>query len=271
MKRLAKSNIGYTGIGADGRPVTWYYGWNPFGHGCSAGCDGCWAQRGPGCRMSRCPDCRDFKVHMHPERLCEPANTEKPGVILCNFTNDWLDPERRLRDILVMYGSAVAPAENCHVYVWLTKQAAIAAQVLNAEVRQRQLPCDYFGLTLRDQAEADAKLPTFLAIRGSLWLSLEPLWGPVDLTPYVGRSVGPSHALRPMSGIYIKGVIAGHDNRKGAPGTETLDNIRAVVQQCKAAGVNVYVKQLWQDGMLIDNPEFFPPDLRERTLPWSMP
>ena len=45
MKKMGKSNIGYRGIGADGRPVDWYYSWNPFGFGCSCGCDGCW--RGP--------------------------------------------------------------------------------------------------------------------------------------------------------------------------------------------------------------------------------
>jgi len=40
---MNKSRIGYTGIGADGRRVDWYYGWNPGGFGCSRGCKGCWA------------------------------------------------------------------------------------------------------------------------------------------------------------------------------------------------------------------------------------
>jgi len=30
MKAMAKSKIGYCGIGADGRPVDWYYGWSLF-------------------------------------------------------------------------------------------------------------------------------------------------------------------------------------------------------------------------------------------------
>lgn len=38
------SNIGYKGVGSDGKAMGWYYGWNPGGFGCSKNCDGCWSK-----------------------------------------------------------------------------------------------------------------------------------------------------------------------------------------------------------------------------------
>lgn len=75
----------------------------------------------------------------------------------------------------------------------------------------------------------------------------------------------------------IGGLIVGHDNRRGAPGTETLDHIRSVAQQCKAAGLPVFIKQLWRNlrGMSTflrashpDEYALFPADLKLRELPW---
>lgn len=69
----------------------------------------------------------------------------------------------------------------------------------------------------------------------------------------------------------IRGVLIGHDNRRNAPGTQTLDHVRSVVEQCREAGVNCYCKKLWIGGRYTENVADFPPDLRERRLPWSMP
>ena len=53
MRGMGKSNIGYRGIGADGRPVDWYYSFNPGGFGCSRLCDGCWSHAMP--FKGKCP------------------------------------------------------------------------------------------------------------------------------------------------------------------------------------------------------------------------
>jgi protein gp37 len=295
--KLAKSNIGYTGIGADGKPVTEYYGWNPGGFGCSANCPGCWSKEIATRFKPKCPDCAAFRVHLHPERLSAPAETKKPGVVLCNFTCDTFDPQRTNRDVL--HTLCAADATKGHVYVWLTKQAERMAEILACNRQQPQLACDFWGLTIRNQAEADAKLPQFLTIKGNLWLSLEPLWGSVNLGWWWSNKSASDPVV--MTCQDIKGVVVGHDNRRGAPGTDTLEHIRGVVQQCKEAGVNVFCKQLWLPtcpdcgtfGNLIaterpgddcpgecggkirwkfhTNPDNFPPDLQLRTLPWSAP
>ena len=81
-KCMSKSNIDYKGIGADGRPVDWMYAWNCGGFGCSnlADCPGCWSH--DMCHRSACPECAAFHVHLHPERLGQPAATKKPGIVL---------------------------------------------------------------------------------------------------------------------------------------------------------------------------------------------
>jgi len=280
MKRMAQSSIGYKGIGADGRPISWYYGWNPGGFGCSGGCDGCWARRMA--VRAKCLDCRAFKVHTHPERLGQPAATKRPGVVLCNFTNDWLDPMRSNQEV----SKFVCGMQPPHIYVTLTKNVERLAAMITPTSYQPLVDRMYNGLTIRNQAAADAKLPVFLNIKGNLWLSMEPLWGPTDILPalvWTCLGCGKTQTI-PVCGCgdhahdhRISGIIIGHDNRRGAPGTDTLDHVRSVVCQCKSAGARVYVKQLWLTPQSSGVPRLctetreFPSDLRLRDLPWSMP
>jgi protein gp37 len=246
MSAMRKSKIGYTGIGADGRPVDWMYGWNPGGFGCSANCDGCWSKAMP--FKGNCPDCQAFRVHLHPERLGQPAATKKPGIVLCNFTNDWMDPERPDCDVGDVLGAMIQP----HIYITLTKRysrlGSICIQCPPGETV-------YHGITVRNQDDADAAWGN--GGEWARWVSLEPLQENVAChwSNYCG-------------------VLIGHDNRRGAPGTDTLAHVRSVVQQCQAAGVPVYVKQLWVGPgkpTLAHDPSQFPPDLRLRNLPWSIP
>ncbi len=74
----------------------------------------------------------------------------------------------------------------------------------------------------------------------------------------------------------LRGCIIGQDNRRGAPGTETLDHIRSIVEQCDQEKTNMYVKQIWHKGRLLhasNSAEYalFPEDLQRNRLPWSMP
>lgn len=272
MKTMGKSKIRYA---KDKVPS--YYGWNPGGFGCSARCDGCWSE-GMSRRLGKdaCPQCRTFVPHLHPERLPQPGNTKKPGVVLVNFTCDTFDNARRVAgdgitelahsDVAMML-SAARDAPH-HTYVWLTKQPQNVAPFNMGAASFRECANWYLGLSICNQEQADAKLPTFLKTPGKLWLSLEPLWGPVDLDCVysIGECDDDGHPLSNLSG-----VIVGHDNRRGAPGTDTLDHVRSVVQQCEAAGVSVFVKQLHLDGKLRYDPADFPEDLRHRDLPWRMP
>ncbi len=312
-KQMGKSKIRYTND-----KVPWYYSFNPGGFGCS-GCplkgNGCWSE-GVSRRLGKtaCPQCKAFVPHLHDERLPQPGNTKKPGVVLVNFTCDTFDNARRVPDDSV---SSLARADVSrmlsaardapwHTYVWLTKQPQNVAPFNNGCASFRECDNWCLGLSICNQEQADAKLPTFLKTPGQLWLSLEPLWGAVDLQRGTTNEPG---CLMPrvecegctaewygseddladggacpvcecsemvmyrseMDAPRICGVIVGHDNRKGAPGTDTLDHVRSVVKQCVAAGVPVFVKQLHISGKLRHDPADFPEDLRHRDLPWSMP
>jgi len=297
---MRRSQIGYCGTGADGRPITWYYAWNPGGFGCSGGCDGCWA-RGIVTRFGRtranvpragglygCQECEEFAVHFHEERLAEPSATGRPGVVLVDFTCDTFDPRRPDAHVYDILCTAAAEDAARHTYVWLTQWPHRAAQYLRA---RRDLPANWcLGLTVRRYRDDVA---AFLTIPMDLWLSVEPIERAMDLAPWLVLSGEWGNGT-------IRGVIVGHDSRRHAPGTETLDHVRGVVDSCRDAGVPVYVKQLWlprcehcgwlehanadapfgrrcrlcggrMRWRLERDPSRFPADLRLRNLPWSMP
>lgn len=434
--RMPRSRIGYEGVGADGEPIEWYYGWNPGGFGCSMRCDGCWsmtiakrlaAQASPFCR-----DCADFKVHLHHERLDQPANTKKPGVVLVNFTCDiadrhrsdaelermwdvmwrcpqhqfvvltkqhkrlarwiaahasgrgfgWTDWERRpidcgdyrhMDDIRMRNECGYVGDDDDHDWCCLHPEndergqsnscdcwtCPLAVQVdTQAQLREigiegqyefdengmaKGCECEWMqwirrppnaaasnvwvGFTARNQAELRSAVAAIALIKGCnphahAWLSLEPLQSLLDfqmeryltLKPEPGETPTMCNWLKEKIELqhgsdvhclpYIDGVIVGHDNSRGALGAGHWNHVRSVVMKCQAAGVPVFVKQLWaslcqhcgrhprnwHDNDRLDRcgecggdvvlparrtlctkSDQFPPDLRLRQLPWSRP
>lgn len=262
--------------------------WNPCGFGCSRGCDGCWA-RAMASRFRGCPRCRAFKPHMHPERLGQPASRRKTAVIGVQFTGDLFDganPHSWVRAVL-----DAAHAAPQHAYVFLTQSPRRAAVGLRlwADAHPRdgqpdslQLPRNWLiGCTVRTQAEVDDRLPQLLTVPGRLWVSVEPIRGPLSLAPWLGQ---------------LEGVVIGADNRPNQP--FRIAWVRDLAAECRAAGVKVYVKQLlrlrcpcchlWSDTFpasgecgcgtpmrewrqsLVTVPRLFPADLRDRELPWLL-
>ncbi len=303
---MAKSGIGYVNERFGNEPgKVPLYGWNPGGMGCSGGCECCWARKLAKAR-GKCPKCKAFTVHIHPERFPWLAKKKKSSLILANFTNDTFDFQRPLCDIRAMIRAA--EAADHHTYVWLTQVAKHARYSLTGAVSPGLLGNHYLGITVRNQDEANKRLPVMAEISANLWVSYEPAWASVDFTAIRHReedaiwradllagtamcvnSDSPSAYNDDGSVPTLKGIICGHDNRPGAPGTDTLDHIRSVVQQCKAAGVNCYVKQIWIPwrypdkaavaGMRDDfrflrasKPDeyaLYPFDLMHRALPWD--
>ena len=279
MKQLARSKIGYDNEIFNNHGGIPIYGWNPFGFGCSKGCPDCWARK-LAKRMS-CEKCRNFEVHMHKERLYVPIDTQKPGIELCKFTNDWLDDERDA-DQIRRFICVTRYYTTRHFYITLTQNVKrLVNCVLNNLYWNKETYRPerfYHGLTIRNQADADEKLPIFLQIPEKKWISYEPAqegidWGltrrPIDGDYHGYAGDGPIDYVITKRAQQLQGIIVGHNRYKGAAGTETLDHIRSAVLQCENAGVNVYVKQLWIDGKLCKNSDEFPEDLRQRVLPWE--
>ncbi len=261
---MRKSKINYRGIGADGQPVDDYYSWEPCGYGCTANCDGCWARTQARRQRQNCPDCADFKIHVHDERLDEPLRTKKPGVVLTCFHGELFDRDRHFDHAGYPIYKILATVHRSprHTFVFLTKRPAIMRKY--AAYPDGANPNRWYGLSICNQPQADEKLPIFLQILGNLWLSIEPLWGEINFDEVCENIPLPFKD-------YIRGVIVGHDNRRGAPATNSLTPVYSIVEQCEAAGIPVFVKQIWVKGKLCRDPNDFPKYLRRRNLPWSMP
>ena len=165
----------------------------------------------------------------------------------------------------------------------------------------------WLGTSCENQEQADKRISELLKCRelaSKLFLSCEPLLGPIDLTHRLGRNLLPSeHSLSnwPIDGIDWV-ITGGESGPKARPCN--VEWIRSIVQQCQQAGTAVFVKQLgygpqirestaeeyrsathaemeWPDGTQFQrnrvclkhpkggDPEEWPLDLRVREFPGS--
>jgi len=125
-------------------------------------------------------------------------------------------------------------------------------------------PNVWVGTTVEDQTRADERIPALLEIPARVrFLSCEPLLGPVDLVAAGQDSDG---QYNPRFPVGIDWVIAGGESGPGCRPME-IEWARSLKDQCQAAGVAFFTKQLGgvskHRGELTD----FPEDLRVRQFP----
>ena len=113
----------------------------------------------------------------------------------------------------------------------------------------------WLGTSIACQEDANRNIPELLKCRdlaAKLFLSIEPLVGPVDLTQVIaddGDSLdvlgGYGRAIGGASGPFVPvdWVIVGGESGPNARPCD-IAWIRSIVRQCKDAGVPVFVKQL---------------------------
>jgi protein gp37 len=132
------------------------------------------------------------------------------------------------------------------------------------EMRGWPLPNVWLGTSVEDQAAADDRIPHLLRCPAAVsFLSLEPLIGPVDLSRliycqacngngHVGGGIdfetgcgapGDYCPQNCQGRAFIDWIIVGGESGPRARPVN-LEWIRSIVQQCKAAGVSCFVKQL---------------------------
>jgi len=251
--------------------------WNPI-VGCShagAGCANCYAERAAGGRfLVNTPKYAGLtrnqrwtgEVRMWEPELDKPLHWRKPR---CVFVCDMGDLfHRRLRPGSVDRVIEIVHDTPRHRYLFLTKRPRImAADMALWELTDEGVPRNaWFGASAWDQASADANVPHLLRVPAAVrWLSLEPLLGPVDilssLTGRVHEQHGDEFFLPDMHFIVI-GCESGPSRRPCE-----LEWVRSVVEQCAAAGVKCFVKQLDLDGRVSHDPAEWPEDLRVREYP----
>lgn len=145
----------------------------------------------------------------------------------------------------------------------------------------------WLGTTVENQEYADKRIPELLKchkLAPVLFLSVEPMLGPIGLTQV---SAPGGWMVDAVNGYWTTEIQSGPDTfelgqcEKGPAiswcivGCESgphrrkteLDWVRSLRDQCHAAGIPFFCKQLEVDGKVTDNIEDFPEDLRIQEFP----
>lgn len=223
--------------------------WNPV-TGCtkvSPACKHCYASELHDMRhraylngkLQMCPQyARPFsEVQFLAHRMSDPIRWRKPRRIFVCSMSDLFHPDvtdAQIRDVL-----AVAAEAKRHTFQLLTKRPERLAQFSYA-------PNIWAGTTVEDQTAADARTPLLRGVGAAVrFLSCEPLLEPLALD---------------LAGI--SWVIVGGEATKPYSRARPMDPdwARDIRDQCAAAGVAFFMKQMTNDGPI-------PDDLRIRQYP----
>jgi len=209
------------------------------------------------------------KVELIPEKLDEPLNWRKPRRVFVNSMSDLFHEKLSDEAIAAVFGVMAACPQ--HTFQVLTKRPERmrewvfgSGEALTFDAGEKlagdngwchahegeawPLPNVHLGVSVEDQATADERIPLLLQTPAALrFVSYEPALGPIEF-PSGWLSTEGSY-LCPACGESgcncgaIDWLIVGGESGPGARPCD-LAWIRAAVEQCRDAGVPVFVKQL---------------------------
>lgn len=241
--------------------------WNPV-TGCrkvSAGCAHCYAATWAARQMGQWKGRAFEDVRVHPDRLDAPLHWRKPRRVFVNSMSDLFHDDvsdefiARVFQVMTGEGSTL-PME--HTFQILTKRPERMRRFLrevlptfagndDAELDAVGLwgrdigtsPRVWLGVSAEDQERADERIPLLLATPAAVrFVSYEPALGPVEFNDYLTAQdeAGDSPAML-QRGLHW--IIVGGES---GPGARPFDVAwaRSTVEQCRAAGVACFVKQL---------------------------
>ena len=237
----------------------WTAQWNPVigCKPCSPACENCyaasWAKR--------------FGQSFEPHQSSR-ARPPRKGIVFCgNMTDlfgEWRDWQSSGTDIHACFSSDANDRDKAK-YLWLTKRVGRMAHAINYAFQRTFWPsCDlpvlcgnhYFGFTAENQDWYDRRFDSIVPTWpnwAKIWVSCEPLLGPINLQLYPGT---------------FDWVVVGCEsgpNRRPCK----IEWVESIVEQCLAAGVPVFVKQLDINGRCETDINRFPAHLRIRQVPWA--
>ncbi len=280
----------------------------------SPGCEHCYAERmarrldGPGrpyeglTVMGKKGPRWSGVVRTVPEKLGDPLRWRKPRRVFVNSMSDLFHADVPDEYIAAVFGVMAACPQ--HTFQVLTKRAEemldwfrtvgalyapesgtehLAANLADAlgsdnptPNLQWPLPNVWLGVSAEDQQRADERIPLLLQCPAAvLWVSAEPLLGPIDfsayLTPRLPGDPPPRNRFSPMDGLdWI--VIGGESGPGARPCNEEWP--RNIIGQCRAAGVPVFHKQMGARPCSVDRTPTLPGQAlqsdQERTWPITL-
>jgi protein gp37 len=228
----------------------------------SPGCKNCYASKinmrfGTGAEYT-VPNLADHEFYIDEKILAQPMKRKKPATI---FVGDMFDLfHEAIPAHLILRVYEVMEVAEQHTFQVLTKRANRIEPVLYGEEGHWYLGGgDYLGnvwlgVSVEDQQRADERIPLLLQTPAAVrFLSVEPMlevisfrWAKWDnWTPHPRRPerMGPG-AIDEYDGLrMLDWMIVGGESGPGARPFRT-EWAQSIVNQCKAAGVACFVKQL---------------------------
>ena len=233
--------------------------WNPITGctPCSPGCAHCYARTLAG-RFPQVHGGEFAHIKFHPDRLNQPMHWRRPRRVFVCSMGDLFHGQIVDDDIADVYRTmALCPQ---HTFLLLTKRPERAHALLTKWTLGRFGVCDarptgspmplpnvWLGVTICNQAEADAKIPVLLRTPAALrFVSIEPMLGPVHLKPWWLNGIAPydSDDGKPHwtgGGPRLDWVICGGETGPGAR-PMCLTWAHDLCSQCQQAGVPFFFK-----------------------------
>jgi protein gp37 len=175
--------------------------------------------------------------------------------VFCASLADWLDDEVPI-EWLADFLNLIADTPNLD-WLLLTKRPELCFDRINAATRCANYKADgrlwtlaglvphnvWLGVSTENQKTADERIPYLLKIPARIrFLSVEPMLGPIEFSNVTSRSDAVLQlGKKALDGIHW--VIFGGESGKAARPCD-IQWLRDGNQQCKAAGVKVFNKQL---------------------------
>jgi len=261
--------------------------WNPT-VGCtkvSAGCKNCYAER----MYERFNPTEKFsEVKCYPERLEQPLRWKKSRHVFVDSMSDLFHPDVPGNFIAQVF--AICRIAEQHTFMILTKRAGYMVACLNDPYFWKEVTnqVEYFaengptvdttpsnvwlGVSVEDQNAADERIPLLLQTPAAVrFVSVEPMLGKIDLWKYATceetfgsiydhRGTYPFYQALGWANTSVKTndgidwVIAGCESgpRARPMNYEWVAELR---DDCEAADVPFFLKQMMVDGKLIKMPE----------------
>ena len=287
----------------------------------SEGCRHCYIERTPAFRMAGRKFVNGkIQIEQHIPRLNQPLKWKKPRRVFVNSLSDLFHED--IEDSFILNVFTVMAICHRHTFQILTKRPRRMQALLSkwraddlylywhgysggpAEVEAYPLKNVWLGVSIEDQATADERIPILLKTPAAVrFISAEPLLGPVDVSRWMKpvevrscweKGYKPTKedyaAVAEMAKASLKKVgkwnrldwiICGGESGPGARLTD-LAWMRSLKDQCQAAKVPVFVKQLgakpYRAGRYANarvflhdkkggDPQEWPDDLRVREYP----
>jgi protein gp37 len=182
---------------------------------------------------------------------------------MTDLFGEWVPPNQVADNILATQwcaddGLVIGPYDA--TYIWLTKRVTrMCSAIDNCGLNCGGLETHFFGFTAENQEWYEKRMSIVnerFPKWANLWMSAEPLLGPIDFR-------WDDVVIKPK--VVITGCESGPKRRPCK-----IEWVESIVEQCRTAGVPVFVKQIClSNGKFTNKIEEFPKHLQIRQVPWA--